>query len=86
MEQKHLFTSSDKSIQKLKYANYTSGLVRHFVDESSCENMPYTKKSSKKDAKKVNLAVTKEQSEKKMQDCSINSLACNVIGFKDSRI
>ena len=44
MEQKRLFTLSDKSIQKLKYANYMSGLVRHFVDEFSCENTPYTKK------------------------------------------
>ena len=52
MEQKHLFRWSDKNIQKLKYANYTSGLVRRFVDEFSCENTPYLKKSSKKDAKK----------------------------------
>ena len=59
MEQKCLFTRSDKSIQKLKYANYTSRLVRRFVDEFSCENTPYTKKSSKKDAKKVKLVVTK---------------------------
>ena len=52
MEQKHLFRRSDKSIQKLKYANYTSGLVRRFVDEFSCENTPDLKKSRKKDAKK----------------------------------
>ena len=45
-----------KSIQKLKYANYTSGLVRRFVDEFSCENMPYTKKLSKKDTKKSKLS------------------------------
>ena len=56
IEQKRLFTRSDKSIQKLKYANYTSGLVRRFVDEFSCENTPYTKKSIKKDAKKSKLS------------------------------
>ena len=56
MEQKHFFTRSDKSIQELKYANYTSGLVRRFVDEFSCENTPYTKKSIKKDAKKSKLS------------------------------
>ena len=56
MEQKRFFTRSDKSIQKLKYANYTSGLVRRFADEFSFENMPYTKKSSKKDAKKGKLS------------------------------
>ena len=55
MEQKRFFTRSDKSIQKLKYANYTSGLVRRFVDEFSCENTPFTKKSIKKDAKKSKL-------------------------------
>ena len=60
MEQKRLFTRSDKSIQKLKFAYYTSELVRRFVDEFICENTPYTKKSTKKDAKKVNLVVTKE--------------------------
>ena len=59
MEQKRLFTQIDKSIQKLKYPNYTSGLVRHFADKFSCENTPYTKKLSKK-VKKVNLVVTKE--------------------------
>ena len=56
MEQKCFFTRSDKCIQKLKYANYTSGLVRRFVDEFSCENTPYTKKSIKKDAKKSKLS------------------------------
>ena len=56
MEQKRLFTRSDKSIQKLKYANYTSSLVRRFVDQFSCENKPHTKKSSKKDAKKSKLS------------------------------
>ena len=38
------------------YANYTSGLVRRFADEFSCENTPYTKKSSEKDAKKSKLS------------------------------
>ena len=56
MEQKRLFTRSDKSTQKLKYANYTSGLVRRFVDEFSCQNTPFTKKLSKKDAKKSKLS------------------------------
>ena len=56
VEQKRLFTRSDKSIQKLKYANYTSGLIRRFVDEFSCENAPYTKKLCKKDAKKRKIS------------------------------
>ena len=56
MKQKCLFMCSDKIIQKLMYANYTSGLVRRFADEFSCENTPYTKKSSKKDAKKSKLS------------------------------
>ena len=97
MEQKCLFKLSDKSTQKLKYANYASGLVRRFVDEFICENTPYTKKSSKKDAKKSKLsgyksiirekdAKEKARLQRLLKDCSINSLACNVIGFKDFRI
>ena len=62
MEQKRLFTLSDKSIQKLKYANYMSGLVRRFVDEFSCESTPRNIRRNrvKKMQKKVNLVVTKE--------------------------
>ena len=36
--------------------NYTNGLVRRFVDEFSCEKMPYTNQSSKKNAKKSRLS------------------------------
>ena len=33
-----------------------NGLVRRFVDEFSCEKMPYTNQSSKKNAKKSRLS------------------------------
>ena len=52
--------------------------------------MPYTNQSSKKNAKKSRLSsykrIIREKDAKNIttatQHCSINSLACNVIGFK----